>query len=186
VNVYLSGMIGSGKTTIGTRLALRLGRPFHDLDRELERMIGRSFHELVRAEGWLAFREVEYRVCTRFATLRDAVCALGGGTVRYEWNVDVLRGTGVLVFLDADLATLAERVRAADRPRVNPGVSLEEDLARIWASAADRYRTTADVVYRTDAGRTVDEEVDELAALVRARLSATADAAARARSGETR
>ena len=169
MNVYLSGMIGSGKTTIGVRLAARLERPFHDLDRELDRIIGRSFHELVREQGWLAFREVEYRVCKQFAALRDAVCALGGGTVRYDWNIDVLRGTGVLVFLDAELATLAERVRAADRPRVNPGVSLEEDLERIWAMSADRYRKTADVVYRSDAGRTVDEEVDDLVALLLAR-----------------
>jgi shikimate kinase len=169
VNVYLSGMIGSGKSTLGARLAARLGRPFHDLDRELERMIGRSFHDFVRDEGWLAFREVEYRVCKQFAALKGAVCALGGGTVRYDWNLDALRGTGVLVFLGADLATLAARVRAADRPRVNPGVSLEEDLERIWRTSADRYRKTADLVYRTDAGRSVDEEVEDLTALLRAR-----------------
>jgi shikimate kinase len=166
VNVYLSGMIGSGKTTIGRRLAARLERPFHDLDLALDREIGMSFHELVRDQGWLAFREVEYRVCKRFAALGDAVCALGGGTVRYEWNVDVLRGTGVLVLLEADLAALAARVRAADRPRVNAGVSLEEDLARIWSASAGLYRASADVVYRTDLGRTVDEEVDDLVALL--------------------
>jgi shikimate kinase len=169
VNVYLSGMIGSGKSTLGARLAARLGRPFHDLDRELERMIGRSFHDFVRDEGWLAFREVEYRVCKQFAALKGAVCALGGGTVRYDWNLDALRGTGVLVFLDADLAALAARVRAADRPRVNPGVSLEEDLEHIWRTSADRYRKSADLVYRTDAGRSVDEEVEDLTALLRAR-----------------
>lgn len=161
-------MIGSGKTTLGGRLARRLGRAFFDLDRELDREIGRSFHELVREEGWLAFREVEYRICRRFAALADAVCALGGGTVRYDWNVDILRGTGVIVLLEAGLATLAGRVRSADRPRVNPGVSLEEDLERIWSSAAERYRGSADVIYRTDGGRRVDAEVDDLlAALAR-------------------
>jgi len=129
VNVYLSGLIGSGKTTLGRRLADRLGRSFLDLDRELDADLGRRFHELVREEGWLAFREREYAIVKRFAGATRAVCALGGGTVRYAWNRDALRGTGVTVFLEADLATLAARVRAADRPRVNPGVSLEEDLA---------------------------------------------------------
>lgn len=168
MNVYLSGLIGSGKSTLGARLAARLGRPFHDLDREMDAALGRSFHDLVREQGWLAFREREYRIVKRFAGLAGVVCALGGGTVRYEWNRDALRGTGVIVFLEAELATLAARVRAADRPRVNPGVSLEDDLASIWASAEPHYRA-ADLTYRTDAGRSVDEEVEDLARLLEER-----------------
>ena len=168
MNVYLSGLIGSGKTTLGRRLAARLGRPFLDLDRELDGDLGRSFHELVREQGWLAFREREYEIVKRFAPAKDAVCALGGGTIRYAWNRDALRGTGVTVFLEAELATLAVRVRAADRPRVNPGISLEEDLAAIWAAAAPLYRA-ADLTYRTDTGRSVDEEVEDLVARLRGR-----------------
>ena len=168
MNVYLSGLIGSGKTTLGRRLADRLGRSFLDLDRELDGDLGRSFHALVREEGWLAFREREYAIVKRFAAAKRAVCALGGGTVRYGWNRDALRGTGVTVFLEADLAILAARVRAADRPRVNPGISLEEDLAAIWAAAAPLYRD-ADLIYRTDTGRSEDEEVADLATLLRGR-----------------
>ena len=166
VNVYLAGMIGSGKPTVGARLAAYLGRPFLDLDREMDRDLGRSFHDLVREHGWLAFREREYALCKRFAAMREVVVALGGGTVRYEWNRDALRGTGVTVLLEADLDTLVARVRAADRPRVHPGVSLEEDLARIWAASAHLYRAAADLVHRTDAGRTADEEVRVLAGLL--------------------
>jgi len=169
VNVYLAGMIGSGKTAIGERLAALLGRPFHDLDREVDAALGRSFHLLVAERGWLAFREVEYAVVKRLAALDGAVCALGGGTVRYEWNRDALRGTGIVVLLDADLGTLAARVRAADRPRVNPGTSLEEDLALIARSAGHLYREAADLVYRTDTGLGVDEEAAEIAALLAAR-----------------
>jgi shikimate kinase len=81
----------------------------------------------------------------------------------------VLRGTGLLVLLEADLVTLAARVREADRPRVNPGVTLEEDLERIWSSSADCYRGSADLVYRTDVGRSVEDEVAELLGLLAAR-----------------
>ena len=165
-NVYLCGMIGTGKTALGERLAARLGRPFHDLDREMDRELGRSFHELVRAEGWLAFREIEYRICRRFAALEHAVCALGGGTVRYEWNTDVLRGTGVTILLEGDLALLADRVRAADRPRVHAGLSLEEDLARIWERSAHLYRGAADLVYRLTPGRGIDESAGDLVGLL--------------------
>jgi len=169
MNLYLCGMIGSGKTAIGERLAARLGRPFFDLDAEMDRELGASFHELVREQGWLPFRELEYAICKRFAALHESVCALGGGTVRYEWNRDALRGTGLTVLLEADLAVLAERVRRADRPRVNPGVTLQEDLARLWTSAGPLYRKAADLTYRTDAGLDVDAEVDDLARLLKER-----------------
>ena len=169
MNLYLCGMIGSGKTVIGERLAARLGRPFFDLDGEMNRELGGSFHELVRAQGWVPFRELEYAICKRFAALRETVCALGGGTVRYEWNRDALHGTGLTVLLEADLAVLADRVRRADRPRVNPGVTLEVDLARLWASAESLYRKAADLTYRTDAGRDVDVEAEDLARLLKDR-----------------
>ena len=164
-------MIGSGKTTLGERLAACLRRPFLDLDRELDGELGRSFHDLVREQGWLAFREVEYRICKRVAGTNGIVCALGGGTVRYEWNRDVLRGSGITVLLEAGLATLAARVSRADRPRVHTGTTLDEDLAAIWSAAAPLYRQAADLVYRTDAGRTLAEEVEYLVRLVSPVLS---------------
>ena len=169
MNIYLSGMIGSGKTALGTLLARRLGWAFLDLDQEMDRELGRSFHELVREQGWLAFRELEYRVCKRFSRMKQAVIALGGGTVRYQWNTDLLRGTGIMILLEADLSILAARVRAVDRPRVNPGVSLDEDLSRIWSSSAHLYRQAADLLYRTDLGKGLEEEVEDLLILVRSR-----------------
>lgn len=168
-NIYLCGMIGSGKTVLGERLAARLNRPFFDLDREMDRELGRSFHELVWEEGWLAFREREYALCRRFANLKGVVVALGGGTVRYAWNTDLLRGSGFMILLEADLRVLAERVRRADRPRVNTGASLEEDLRRIWSEAGHLYRQASDLIYRTDAGKELEVEVSELVDLLAAR-----------------
>ena len=94
-------MIGSGKTTIGKRLASTLQLDFHDLDREMNRILGHSFHKLVLEKGWVAFRELEYSICKNFAQMQNAVIALGGGTVRYEWNMDVLNGTGLIILLTA-------------------------------------------------------------------------------------
>jgi shikimate kinase len=169
LNVYLCGLIGSGKSAIGERLATRLGWTFCDLDREMDRELGHSFHELVREQGWLAFRELEYAICCRFARMEKSVVALGGGTVRYAWNRDILRGTGVTILLEADLAVLADRVRRADRPRVNPGVSLEEDLQRIWSATSHLYRDAADLVYRTDTGSPLEREVEEILSLLKGR-----------------
>jgi shikimate kinase len=166
MNVYLCGMIGCGKTALGERLAARLGRPFFDLDRELDHELGFSFHRLVQEQGWLAFRELEYAVVKRLTGLSDIVFALGGGTVRHAWNVDRLRPTGITILLEADLAILAERVRRADRPRVNQGASLEGDLEHIWTSAGHLYRAAADLIYCTDRGRSLEEETDDLLAIL--------------------
>ena len=154
-------MIGSGKTTIGLRLARDLSLPFFDLDREMDRRLGYSFHRLVQEKGWVAFRELEYSICKEFASRARSLVCLGGGTVRYEWNTDVLRGTGLIILLTASLEELARRVRMADRPRVNVGTSLEEDLEKIWSESADKYRQAADWIYPTD-NKTVDETVEEL------------------------
>jgi shikimate kinase len=165
VNIYLCGMIGSGKTTIGRRLATVLGLDFYDLDEEMDRILGYSFHELVKEKGWLAFRELEYAICKRFSSLRKAVICLGGGTVRYEWNTDILKGTGLIILLEAPLDELVKRVRAADRPRVNPGTTLEEDIQMIWESSREKYYRAADIVYQIDQ-KSVEKEVEELKEII--------------------
>jgi shikimate kinase len=158
-------MIGSGKTTVGKRLAQQLQLQFYDLDQEMDRFLGYSFHELVQKEGWLAFRELEYSICKRFAKLDSAIICLGGGTVRYEWNMDVIAGSGLVILLTASLEELIRRVKKADRPRVNVGTSVEEDIRMIWGKSRDKYLRAADIVYTTDQ-KTIDQEVRELKRLV--------------------
>jgi shikimate kinase len=160
-NIYFCGMIGSGKTTIGSRLAHELELPFYDLDQEMERMLGYSFHRLVQEKGWVSFRELEYAICKRFARREKSMVCLGGGTVRYEWNMDVLKGTGLIILLTASLDELARRVRAADRPRVNAGATLEEDLLSIWSESQEKYLRAADLTCDTD-GKSPDAVAAEL------------------------
>jgi shikimate kinase len=159
-------MIGSGKTTVGSRLAQDLQLPFYDLDQEMDRTLGYSFHRLVQAHGWVAFRELEYSICKRFARCEASLICLGGGTVRYEWNMDVLQGTGLIILLTASLDELARRVRAADRPRVNIGTTLEQDLRTIWSESEEKYRRAADLTCDTN-GKKVEETVAELKPVIR-------------------
>ena len=166
-NVYLAGMIGSGKTTIGQALARVLGREFRDFDWELKAETGLDLHGVVRERGWLGFRVAEYETIKRLAAKEGLVVGLGGGTVRYPWNLDALAGSGPIVLLTASLDVLAERVRATDRPRVNDGTTLEEDLELIWRNGRDMYLKAASIMYPTDRGLTVDEEAAELAQLLR-------------------
>jgi shikimate kinase len=165
MNIYFCGMIGSGKTTLGKRLAHELRLDFYDLDREMNRELGYSFHKLVEEEGWLAFRELEYSICKRFAGLDDSIICLGGGTVRYEWNLDVIKGTGLVILLTATLEELTRRVKLADRPRVNVGTSVEEDIRLIWQKSKEKYYDAADLVYATDQ-KSVEQEVQELKQII--------------------
>lgn len=166
VNLYLSGMIGSGKTTIGREVSRRTGMPFTDLDQEMDGRLGYSFHRLVQEQGWVPFRELEYSICKYFAGLRHTIVCLGGGTIRYEWNRDAIAGTGPIVLLEASEETLIARVSKADRPRVNPDTDLAGDIRRMWAEFGDRYRSSADHVVSTE-DRTLDEEVEDILAIMR-------------------
>jgi len=165
MNIYFCGMIGSGKTTIGKRLAQSLALDFYDLDQEMDRILGYSFHQLVEKEGWVAFRELEYSICKRFATMDNAIICLGGGTVRYEWNLDVIKGSGLVILMTAALEELIRRVKLADRPRVNAGTTVEEDIRLIWQNSSDKYYAAADLVYATDQ-KSIEEEVRELEGII--------------------
>ncbi|MCP4625036.1 MAG: hypothetical protein GY850_16140 [bacterium] len=162
---YFCGMIGSGKTTIGQRLAHDFELDFYDLDQEMNRILGHSFHKLVAEEGWVAFRELEYSICKRFAGLDNSIICLGGGTVRYEWNMDVLKGSGLIILLTAALEELIRRVKLADRPRVNIGTSVEEDIRLMWKKSKDKYYDAADLVYSTDQ-KSIAEEVREIKQII--------------------
>ena len=165
MNIYFCGMIGSGKTTIGIRLSRVLGRDFFDLDQEMDRILGHSFHKLVQEKGWLAFRELEYSICKDFSRCNNAIIALGGGTVRYEWNRDILKGTGIIILLKVSLDEIIKRVQVADRPRVNIGTTLEEDVRKIWGESKEKYYNAADIIYESSQ-KSIEEEVEELQTII--------------------
>ena len=167
MNLYLAGMIGSGKTTLGRKVADRLERPFYDLDLEMERLLGYSFHRLVESEGWLPFRELEYRICKQFSRITGAVVCLGGGTVRYQWNLDALAGSGVILLLEVSPEEIIRRVEAADRPRVNAGTSLEEDVRLLWQGERRKYYAAADIVYVAE-GKPIDRESSDIIEIAKA------------------
>ena len=167
MNIYLCGMIGSGKTAIGLAISRRLKWSFFDLDQVMESEAGKRIHEIVAEETWLGFREREYSICKRFSEMNHSVIALGGGTVRYEWNRDILKGSGPVILLTARLKILADRVKKNDRPRVNLGASLEQDLSLLWRKFKHLYFLAADFTYRTDHGKTVHQEADEMIRILR-------------------
>ena len=141
--IFLVGMPGSGKSTVGRRLAQRLGRPFVDADKEIEARCGVSVATIFDIEGERGFRDRETRVLQSLAGQPDVIVATGGGCVLRPVNRRILRESGRVLYLDASLGELWNRLRH-DRKRPllqgdNPRARLAELLEQrrlLYASVA--------------------------------------------------
>lgn len=148
-NLVLVGQRGSGKTTLGRILALRLGRPFVDLDEVLEERGGRSVDALLRELGERAFREREAEVLRWAASISGSVIATGGGAVLHGSAMAALAATGCVLYLDLPRERLLERARIRPRPALTP-LPLEAELARLQRERAPLYRACADITMSVD------------------------------------
>lgn len=169
--MVLVGMMGSGKSSVGRRVARRLERPFVDADEELEARTGRPVRDWF-ADGEPAFRTAEAEVLAALlAAPQPSVVAAGGGVVVTEANRRALAAGAFVVWLDAEPAFLAGRVRRrSHRPLLDDDV--EGTLARLHAERAGWYREVADAVIAVApvhqrSSRPKRDLADEVADLVR-------------------
>jgi shikimate kinase len=116
-SIVLVGMMGAGKSSIGRRLAARLGIPFSDADAEIERAAGMSVADIFEAHGELSFRSGEARVIARLLENGPQVLATGGGSFMNSETRARIHEKGLSVWLKADAEVLLRRVRRRnDRP----------------------------------------------------------------------
>jgi shikimate kinase len=121
-SVVLVGLMGAGKTSIGKRLAKRLGVPFVDADAEIEKAAGCSIKDIFECYGEAEFREGERRVICRLMDGPPQVVATGGGAFMSEETRKRVKDAGVSVWLKADIPTLVARVSRRDtRPLLSKG-----------------------------------------------------------------
>jgi shikimate kinase len=110
MNIFLIGFRCTGKTSLGRSLAKSLGRPFLDADSELVKEQDLNISEIVRKQGWNAFREIESDIIKRVCALDDHVVATGGGAVLNDKNVKHMKRSGKLVWLKATPETIKKRI----------------------------------------------------------------------------
>ncbi len=165
-HVVLIGMMGSGKTTVGSRLARRLQRHFVDSDVEVERRAARSVRQIFADEGEAGFRALESEVLAEaLGSEEPSVIAAAGGSVLDPVNRGHMRQCGYVIFLDARPADLVGRVGGDDhRPLL--GDDPAEALARLDEIRRPLYLDVADHVIDVAAPTGPDRVVDRVVALV--------------------
>ena len=110
-NIFLVGMMGAGKTTVGKLLAQHSGKTFVDSDEEIQRRTGVTIPHIFDVEGEAGFRQREANVIQALVKLDNIVLATGGGAVLSEQNRDALRCNGIVVYLKSSVHDLWQRTR---------------------------------------------------------------------------
>lgn len=148
-NIFLVGLMGAGKTTVGKLLARHLRKTFLDSDHEIEKRTGASIPLIFELEGEAGFRAREAAMIEELTQLRDIVLATGGGAVLNERNRENLKNHGTVVYLRAKVEDLWARTRH-DRNR--PLLQTADPLAKLRELYAQRdplYRECADIILDT-------------------------------------
>jgi shikimate kinase len=148
-NVYLVGLMGAGKTSVGKLLARRLGKAFYDCDLEIERATGVRVPVIFEIEGEPGFRARERKVLAELVHRSPVVLATGGGVVLAEQNRKLLKENGTVVYLCASPQDLWRRTRH-DRNR--PLLQTADPLAKLQELYKQRdplYREIADLIVDT-------------------------------------
>jgi shikimate kinase len=167
----LVGPPGAGKTTVGRRLAARLGVAFRDTDADVERAAGKPVSDIFVEDGEAAFRALERRAVVVALAEHDGVLSLGGGAVLGEETRRALAGHEV-VFLSADLSAAARRVGLGQgRPLV--GLNPRAQLRMLLDQRLPLYREAAVHTVETS-GRDVEQVVDAVLRALPDRATATA------------
>lgn len=159
--VYLIGPRASGKTVVGGRLAIALGKDFVDTDAWMFARSGETVAQVVERHGWGEFRRRESEAL-RQSAFHGRVIATGGGMVLARENREFMREKGVVLYLCAPAGVLASRLAADPDAESRPsltGVSVPEEMEGILAEREPLYREAAHHIL--DASRTAEEVVEQ-------------------------
>ena len=170
--LFLTGFMGSGKSTIGREVATRLGWEFVDLDEAVVTDAETDIPSIFEGEGEAGFRRRECTVLSRILERGSAstglVIALGGGTLTDPESAELVEGRGTVVYLEVGESEAWIRTRGSDRPLGQD----RGDFARRLIQRRPLYATAADLTVSTD-HQSVEEIADEVVRQVREKGGAT-------------
>ena len=159
-NIVLIGIMGSGKTTISKLLALRLNRPVIDMDDYLEDKYSMTINEMFDiSEDY--FREKETECCEDVSRLDNYIVSTGGGIIKKQKNVDLLKENGIIIYIDRPIDNIMTDVETEDRPLLKDGA---EKLYALFDERNQLYLDACDYHLMNDG--TLDEFVDKIIEIV--------------------
>jgi shikimate kinase len=151
MHLVLIGYRGTGKSVLGARLGMLLDRRVVSLDQEIVRHAGKPIPQIVAESGWPGFRDVEQALCAQYAAQGDLVLDCGGGVVERPENVAVLRQTGKIVWLRAEIGTIVSRIHTdTQRPSLTGAKSFVDEVSEVLQRRTPLYREAADLEVVTD------------------------------------
>jgi 3-dehydroquinate synthase len=148
-NVYLVGLMGAGKTTVGRALAKKLNKTFIDSDHEIEARTGASISLIFEIEGEEGFRQREMEVIRDLTAQQDIVLATGGGAILKPENREYLKSRGTVIYLRASVNSILQRT-SHDKSR--PLLQTADPRKKIEQLSQERdplYREVADLIIET-------------------------------------
>lgn len=159
MNIILIGFMGSGKTTIGKVLAKKKNLKFIDTDDIIEKQQNLTIKDIFNNFGETYFRQLEKQAIEQLKDCKDCVISVGGGAVMYHNNLDILKNTGITIFLDRPMQKILNNLKGKFRPLV--GNTIDEDKLRELLD--NRYPTykKADVILNTER-LSIEQAVDEI------------------------
>jgi len=165
MKIILTGYRASGKTTVGKLLALLMKVPFYDSDHLVEEIAGAPIKNIVAHQGWEYFRNQETEVLRQLSAKGDCVIATGGGAILAATNVEILKNTGLLIWLNAPINEIVGRLKTdAQNDATRPPFTdedIEQETIMIREERLPVYQKTADIIVNT-AGKTAAQIAEEI------------------------
>ena len=148
-NIYLVGLMGAGKTTIGRQLAKSLGLPFYDSDKAIEESTGVDIPTIFEFEGEQGFRDREQKMLQQLTELKGIVLATGGGAILRQENRDLLKENGIIIYLQCSIDRIMERTRRDTQRPLLKTADPKERIEQLYKEREPLYLNCADLVVDT-------------------------------------
>ncbi|MCC5915595.1 MAG: shikimate kinase [Balneolaceae bacterium] len=161
--LFLCGMMGTGKSTIGRKLAGHYNQPFEDLDEVIEREAGMPIPEIFKRHGEAHFRKLERDLLIRKSQQTEGVLALGGGSLQNQHLTDHIKLNGWLIFIDTPEEELLRRLQASENRPMIAGKDQDERAEKIKALLNERrpLYSQAHITVKTE-GLNVQEIIEQI------------------------